>query len=179
MPQPDNTNFSIDYHIYENILNPLAEKLCFIHPNIVTISGGLLTIPMFYNLLNNGDIIYFVLIGFIKMLLDCFDGSLARKCKTGSKFGALLDIFTDTFTLCILGSLFIYKIYDKKDDNSYNKYLIIGMGLTLIYFIKQTIEELRGERNENNMFKFKLDKYVHDNIIVLNTLAYYLMKKYA
>ena len=55
MPQPDNTTFSIDYYIYEYIFNPISKKICFINPNVITILGGLLIIPMSYNLLNNND----------------------------------------------------------------------------------------------------------------------------
>ena len=69
MPQPD-CIYCSDYYLYKYIFNPIAKNICFIHPNIVTIIGGLLTIPMYNNLINNGSISVFVLIGLFKSILD-------------------------------------------------------------------------------------------------------------
>ena len=125
MPQPD-CIYCSDYYLYKYIFNPIAKNICFIHPNIVTIIGGLLTIPMYNNLINNGSISVFVLIGLFKSILDCLDGSIARKCDLRSDIGALLDISVDTITLNILLSVVMYKLYLKRDVYDYNIYLIIN-----------------------------------------------------
>jgi|SaaInlV_165m_DNA_2_1040747.scaffolds.fasta_scaffold52175_2 phosphatidylglycerophosphate synthase len=176
MPQPDNTTFSIDYYIYEYIFNPIAKKICFISPNVITILGGLLIIPMSTNILNNGNIYTFTFLAFLKKALDCMDGSVARQCNTCSKLGATLDIMTDTITVAILNLLFIYKLYQQNQINNHI-YIVILTILMVIFSIIQVYKELYCDRNYNNMFRFKLEKYAHDNILVLYPISYYVMKK--
>ena len=177
MPQPDNATFSIDYYIYENIYNPIAKNICFIHPNIITIIGGLLTMPMYKNLLYDGDINIFIFIGFIKYILDCLDGSIARKCNLKSEIGAFLDIFMDTVSINSLLLLSIYKLYSKRKEYFYNKYLIFIAGLIIIYFLNQVKEEIQTIRNKDSMFISKIDKFIHDNLILIIPLFYYIIKK--
>ena len=177
MPQPDNTNFSIDYPIYENIMNPISKKICFIHPNWITILGLLLIIPIAHNLLNDGNIYVFTLLGFIKIILDCFDGSIARNCNKSSKLGAFLDIFSDTLTVIFVGIIFIYKLYEKNNSGINKNLLISVVIIAIIYYIMQVVSEIRDRRNSKTIFKFKLDKYIHDNTIIIVPLVFYLIKK--
>ncbi len=175
MPQPD-CIYCSDYYLYKYIFNPIAKNICFIHPNIVTIIGGLLTIPMYNNLINNGSIGVFVLIGLVKSILDCLDGSIARTCNLRSNIGALLDIGIDTITLNILLSVVMYKLYLKKDVYNYNIYLIIICGLMMVYFLNQVVEEIKGLRNSETMFKTVFDKFFHDNLTLIIPIFYYVLK---
>ena len=175
MPQPDCVYCS-DYYLYKHIFNPIAKNICFIHPNIITIIGGLFTKPMYDNLKNNGSIIPFILFGLLKIIFDCLDGSIARQCNLRSEIGALLDIGMDTVTLNILLSFVIYKLYVKMDVYEYNKYLIIILGLIMIYFINQVIEEVKGLRNNETMFKSVFDKFIHDNLTVIVPIFYLILK---
>ena len=175
MPQPECVYCS-DHYLYKYIYNPIAKHICFIHPNIITIIGGLLTIPMYNNLKNNGSIIVLMLIGLLKIVLDCFDGSVARNCNLRSDIGAILDIGMDAVTLNILLSFVIYKLYKNMNKYEYNNYLIIICGLCIVYFINQVIEELKGFRNKDTMFKTAFDKFVHDNLTVIVPFFYLLLK---
>lgn len=175
MPQPDCVYCS-DRYLYEYIYNPIAKHICFIHPNIITIIGGLLTVPMYDNLKNNGSIYTLILLGLLKTIFDCLDGSVARKCKLGSDLGALLDIGMDTVTLNILLYFVIYKLYINMNKYDYNRYLIIACGLTMVYFINQVIEEIKGFRNKETMFKTAFDKFFHDNLTVIVPFFYLILK---
>ena len=182
MPQPTNKSSS-DYYLYKYLYNPIAEKICFIHPNIITIIGGLLTIPIFYNYYNNQSMTIFIILVILRSVFDSLDGAVARKCKSGSKTGALLDIVSDTLCVLAIGSLFLYRLYQIKDSNKYNKYILITCGFIIFYFIQSTIDELLGIRNADTMFKyniggFELDKFIHDNIGLATIISYYLMKNY-
>ena len=176
MPQPDNKTLSFDYYIYTKILNPISKKICFIHPNIITILGSLITIPMFYNLNNNQSTICFVILGFIRTILDCLDGTIARSCNLGSKLGALLDVLNDTiFTIFIFG-LFVYKLYFNQ-KNYYDKYIIIISTFLIIYMMSQSFNELMNIRTNTNMFKYKLEKVIHDNLNIITPIVLYFIKQ--
>ena len=182
MPQPTNKSSS-DYYLYKYLYNPIAKKICFIHPNIITILGALLTIPIFYNYYNNQSMIIYITLIIFRAIFDSLDGAVARNCNSGSKIGALLDIFSDTLCISTIGILFLYRLYQIKDDNKYNKYILIISGITIFYMMESTIEELIGIRNPETMFKynfggFELDRFIHDNVSLATIIIYYLMKNY-
>lgn len=182
MPQPTDKSSS-DYYLYKYLYNPVAKRICFIHPNIITILGALLTIPIFYNYYNSQSMTIYMTLVILRAIFDSLDGAVARKCNSGSKIGALLDIFSDTLCVLSIGSLFLYRLYQIKDDNKYNKYILITCGFVIFYFIQSTIDELLGLRNKDTMFKyniggFEVDRFVHDNVTVATLIGYYLMKKY-
>ena len=182
MPQPTNKSSS-DYYLYKYLYNPIAKKICFIHPNIITILGALLTIPIFYNYYNNQSMTIYMTLVIFRAILDSLDGAVARNCNSGSKIGALLDIFSDTLCISTIGILFLYRLYQIKDDNKYNKYILILSGIVIFYMIESTVEELIGIRNQETMFKynfggFELDRFIHDNVSLATTISYYLMKNY-
>ena len=83
------------------ILNYISKYLCntIITPNTITFISG---IPVYYIIkliLDETDDIkqinYFYFLILIRFILDCFDGSLARTCNKGSKFGAFFDSFME------------------------------------------------------------------------------------
>jgi phosphatidylglycerophosphate synthase len=182
MPEPTN-KLSSDYYLYNNLYNPIAKKICIIPPNLITALCGLLTIPIFYNFYKNQNMTIYLVLVIIRAILDSMDGAVARKCNTGSKLGALLDIGSDTLCVVSVGSLFLYKLYLIKENNKYNKYILILGGFILLYFIQSTIDEFIGKRNIDTMFKyniggFEIDRFIHDNVTLVTAIGYYLMKKY-
>lgn len=83
------------------ILNKISTYLCntFLTPNIITLISG---IPTYYiiklilddvNDIKQINLFYFLIV--LRFILDCFDGSLARKCNKGTKFGAQFDSFME------------------------------------------------------------------------------------
>ena len=173
MPEPENNGYSSDYYMYKNIYNPISKKICFIDPNIVTFIGFVLTIPMVENLIYNYNMIKFILIALTKIVLDCLDGSVARKCNKQSKLGAILDIVSDTVNVCSIGTCFLYKL--QYSNYKYKNYLIIIILFVMGYFIIASIDELRNKRNMN---KFVLDKFCHDNMTIIYTITFTLIKKF-
>jgi phosphatidylglycerophosphate synthase len=176
MPEPDNLTFSVDYYIYKYLINPISKNICFIHPNIVTISAFLLTIPIYYNLINNGTYYEFALLGFLRILLDCFDGSIARECNLKSKLGAILDILFDGLHVILLFSFIIYNLHKQIKKDYFVRYIIIIFYLIICYFTNQIVEELIGIRTGDNMFKYTFDKYIHDNLLIIIPLFYLVLK---
>ena len=172
MPEPENTGCSTDYYIYKYIYNSISKKLCFIDPNIVTFIGFILTIPMVENLVYNYSINKFIIITLLKIILECLDGSIARNCNKKSKLGAILDIISDTVNVCSIGICLLYKLQDSNYKyKNYLKYITIFI---MGYFIIASIDELRNKRNMN---KFILDKFCHDNMTIIYTLTFTLIKK--
>lgn len=176
MPEPDNMTFSVDFYIYKYVINPISKNLCFIHPNIVTICAFLLTFPLYYNLINNGPYHEFILLGFFRIFLDCFDGSIARECNLKSKLGAILDILLDGIHINFLLCFIIYNLHKQIKKDYYVRYIIIIFGIMIFYFTNQIFEELIGLRDSKNMFKYKIDKYIHDNLLVIVPIFYLFFK---
>ena len=176
MPEPDNLTFCVDYYIYKHVINPISKNLCFIHPNIVTICAFLLTYPLYYNLVNNGPYQEFILLGFLRIFLDCFDGSIARKCNLKSKLGAILDILLDGIHITFLLIFMIYNLHKQIKKDYIIRYILIIFGALSLYFANQIIEELIEKRDSENMFKYNFDKYIHDNLLVVVPIFYYFLK---
>ena len=102
MPTPFNKNMAIDNIIYNSHFN---KKMCYIHPNEITILGITLTIILGYVFFYNISLSLLLILIIIRVLCDIYDGMLARKCKKTSKFGKYLDLFSDFF----LGELILWK----------------------------------------------------------------------
>ena len=64
--------------IYINIYIILSEKICFIHPNIITILGALLTIPIFYNYYNSQSMTIYMTLVIFRAIFDSLDGAVAK-----------------------------------------------------------------------------------------------------
>ena len=160
MPCPIDDNSS-DAFIYNNILNPLSKKLCFIHPNYVTLTNMLIIIPLVYGILYKWSFSIFITLIFIRAILDCLDGSIARTCKTTSELGALLDRLGDSLTaLCISISL-VYLVYLKYGKKS-SIYIILFM-LFILYNIVYVNQKLDNKEKLTGIYK-----WYHDNYILLN-----------
>lgn len=95
-----------------------------IHPNIITFFGILLNILIYYFLkLAFLKTLFFVL--FLRHLIDCLDGAVARKYKKVSKFGGYLDTISDHMLIFIV-SLFVFEVF------SFGYYILISIILVLI-----------------------------------------------
>ena len=174
---PNNTTFSVDYHLYKFIINPIAKKICFIHPNIITIIGFLFTIPMIDNLLKNGNINTFMIFVILRVLFDLLDGSVARQCNLGSNLGGILDALSDTISFIAVTAIFMINLYLKKNDYNYNILLIIICFGIQFYMIYTTILELTDKKKREKTFLNKgFEKYIHDNISLIVPLGYFLIK---
>lgn len=168
MPQPKK---GIDLFFYQNVFNPISKKLCPIHPNIITLSNFIFTYLIAYNLLFEDNINKLLLFTLLRSILDCLDGSVARVCDLKSDLGALLDVLSDTIFIIIVGIISIYKIYPN------NNILVFIIAFIMLYMLCQTINEILGKRNNNNMFSFGFDEFIHDNILLLTPLSLYIIKK--
>ena len=101
MPQTTD-KYSTDYYLYNYLVNPIAKRICFISPNVITFLSTLLIIPIVRNLLNKGSISVFLSLMLLRYYLDCLDGSIARECNKQSKFGSIFDILSDSLLFTIL-----------------------------------------------------------------------------
>ena len=132
MPETINSK-NTDSFFYNNLINPLSQKLCFINPNIITFINILLIVPLSLNLTKNVKIFYFIIIVLVNRLLDLLDGSIARNCNRKTKFGAFLDIFCD-FLFVFMG-LIIYLYYINKSNTNKNIKVISTILVSIIILI--------------------------------------------
>ena len=107
-------NLKIDDFIANKIVNN-TNIFKNIEPNWITLSGMALNFIFLYNILYNDDNkINIGIILFLRWLVDCLDGAVARKYKKTSSIGNQFDTLSDImFYIIILYWLWI-KIDNKK-----------------------------------------------------------------
>tara|TARA_B100000575_G_scaffold294576_1_gene311674 strand:- start:4620 stop:5180 length:561 start_codon:yes stop_codon:yes gene_type:complete len=177
--------YSTDYYVYNYVVNPIAKRICFISPNLITFLGLLLTIPICQNLLNKGSTTELMCLALLRYFMDCFDGSVARKCNKKSKFGAIFDIAADTISNLILCLVVLYIIFKKEKTNVLLNTVII---LIIIYVIITNIYDLKNEifndrsgslkNNFSHYFDNKITKLIHDNLLILVISGFLSIKLY-
>jgi phosphatidylglycerophosphate synthase len=161
------SKYSTDYYLYNYLVNPIANKICFINPNFITFLSTLLIIPIVQNLVNKGSIAVFISLMLLRFYLDCLDGSIARECNKKSNFGAIFDVASDGLLFIILNCIIIYNIIYYKNKNIQN----ILIGILFIYsifeIIKQVILELINKRSiKDNYIDGPFKIILHDNCLV-------------
>jgi len=162
MPQ---ANDGLDYYVYQ-IINPIAEKLCFIHPNYITLASGLCGIPMAMNMYYHDSVYMFAFYTILKYVLDCLDGSVARKCNLTSNLGAILDVLADTITVYLFACVFLNKLFEKMNVYTYNTGLICLQLVVLYIFTKHLYGEIHGTRTWTG---FEL--FIHNNLVAFGIIG--------
>lgn len=180
MPEPQG-KFSSDIYIYR-LTNGISPYLCHISPNVISIVGFLFVIPILYNLVGGRGIRELLVLVFLRQFLDCLDGSVARKCNTGSIFGAKLDVLLDTLFSILTGFFFIQRLlYSPKTKvNIYIKIILIIITLYAIYCCASLLyKKRRAEQKGEDMDSIKLEEttFSHDNSVLLSLIGFFIMKK--
>jgi phosphatidylserine synthase len=164
-------HFSTDYYLYK-FLNKLAKRICWIHPNVITIIAGLMIFPIISNILYDGDVWYLILLFLVRHILDCLDGSVARKCNKVSKFGAYLDLSFDYIFFLSIYLAIGYKSVQIKNRIMRNPFKILVILFAAVfffilnYYFLRKFELLKDEKNvqTNVLFDF-IQKNVDYEII--------------
>jgi phosphatidylglycerophosphate synthase len=165
---------AIDPYIRKYIFEPIASKLDFVDPNVITIISTLFLIPIFMNMKNYGPVGIFIFLIFIINMLDFLDGSIARAHNKTSKCGAILDLTSDALIVLIMGLLFIYMLYLKKDKYIYNKYIILIFGISLLIYLFIYILELHKKITGNILIQTV--SWMYTNSFIINIFIFSAMK---
>ena len=179
MPEPM-TKYGTDVPIY-NLANYVAKNLTFVNPNVITLLGLLMMIPILMNLYYDGSTATLICMVIFKQFLDCLDGSVARVNKKSTNFGVFFDTLCDFITIIGYLSFSIYKI--GKTKKYY--YLLVLLTLLLVYGFfdeyknLQTIMEncnYKSMDTEKKVCGIKgnyniLTKVVHDNSVLIQLLG--------
>lgn len=173
MPAPI-SNFSTDKFFYDYVCNPLAKKICFISPNVISLFCFSLIFPIVYNIYKERSLKELLILVFLKKILDCLDGSVARNCNKTSKEGALLDILCDYVSMLLFISVVVIKISQSK-KRFWLKFLLT---IILISIVAQSMISLQKEIDDQHKDRFKksIDIFLHDNTILLNLIFAVIVK---
>ena len=169
MPDPI-SKYSTDKFFYDYLCKPLAQKICFIHPNVITIIGFLFTFPIIYNILYKGNYFVFVILVFTRYYLDCLDGSLARTCNKTSKLGSILDNVLDNISNVIIITFLWYIFRDSPVSIIFPFCIFIFTYICLFTFNNP-------DNKVNTIKSFSiLAVFFHDNYILVNSIILILIK---
>lgn len=174
MPAPI-SKYSTDKIIYEYVCNPLAKKLCFLDPNMISLAGFLLIFPIMYNIFKERSLKELLTLVILKAFLDCLDGSVARKCNKTSKQGALLDILFDSVSLLLFMSVVIIKISQTK-KRFWFKFISTVIFITFVSTQMISLQKEIDGRHEDR-HKNKLVILVHDNTILWQVILAVIVKR--
>ena len=185
MHEKPKSKYCSDYYLYKG-LDKIAPKICKIHPNLITIAAALLIIPIIINILKNQSTFIFILLLIARHILDCFDGSVARNCETGSDIGAYMDIIFDMIFFILLYIAIFYKIFTEKKLRKIIlqtnfKFVIIIISLLLfiptMYYFGYEIYDLSHKEYKK---PHKLNQLFQDNetimFIILGCIIKYLLQ---
>lgn len=162
MPRPTG---GIDAIIYDFLVEPVSERLCGVSPNVVTLIGLLTGFVALYHAIHHDH--QYVLGTFLilfRFYCDCLDGSIARGCGTGSKFGSVLDHSCDILWTVLVCVVYWYKLRRQKGEGTSVQYLIgwvIGLLTLYAAFSAFQFESAGVDMNE----------ILHDNLVVPQILT--------
>lgn len=152
---------STDAVIYKYLAKPMAAKLCtVVSPNTVTLLCFLVIFPIAHNILTRGSS-NAALVGLVlaRAFLDCLDGSIARKCNTGTSHGAMLDITNDAVSLCVLAGVVLYVA---GPASPIALALCLAAGITCYQWWMELSPERRKHRWQHTIVRLG-----HDNTVLL------------
>ena len=167
-------NPKIDMKIEKDLGDILG---CTFSPNFYTSTNLLIINPLLvYLLLKKTDTVEWILLiilSLIRALLDIADGTVARYCNAGSKFGANFDIVTDAIFILSLTVSVIYSwslYYKKLDALSIICFVVLLVVNAAI--LEQTWEELTTDKRELS----EISVAVKDNSIITTPVIVILIK---
>lgn len=166
MPHAD-SEFSSDYYLYKYLTHPLAERICFISPNFITLCGSLLIIPIVNNLLKKGSLIVFLSLMITRHFLDCLDGSVARMCNKYSRFGALFDVISDIALFLSICCVAIFELARKRKTlvNVISLIIILSFMSCLIFVFLREISVEHSTKED--FFLNNMHKIMHENMLIM------------
>ena len=172
MPAPHSA-ISTDYWLYEYIYNPLASKVCFVDPNIVTIACFLLVIPLMVGLATGWPLWLLLLVAFLRQSLDNMDGAIARQCDRKSHLGSILDISEDGASVFLLWGLTLWILIHKRSISTGFVALFTLAGLVaMAHFIHVTWNTIRNVP----VHREGIVRLGHDNSVVLSLVSIAVLK---
>ena len=141
MPCPKN-EYSFDSIVTYKFVDMISNES--MDPNIITAINIIPSILSLYFLHMNNYIFFFVFL-FIRLILDCLDGHVARKYNKVSEFGNYFDHYTDLVYYVLLIIFLTYKI---------NIIIMILLTSVLILLLK------------NYIVKFEFFQFIEDNSVI-------------
>ena len=169
MPGPQG---GLDSVIYTFLVEPLATKLCGVSPNVVTLLGLLTAcIISYHSIHHDGQYVIGVLLVMFRFYCDCLDGSMARACGTGSKFGSIFDHTCDMIFTTLVCVIYWYKISQSSTATTFQYVCGVFLVLCSIAAVVTAVmfEALNTEMNAT----------IHDNLVVIQAIIAVLLYRIA
>ena len=168
MPEPFSKKFASDQIVYDTICTPLAKRICFVNPNVITFIGLILGLLSAYVLFSKGNPYIFVGLIALRAFIDCLDGAVARGCDSTSDFGAKFDIMSDFVFAVAICLAIIYRFLRCQKYTFFNSSMCVAAVIVICVMFKATFLKVNYNEFEttNNMIVF-----FHDNTIMWMTIA--------
>lgn len=150
-----------------------------VHPNVITVFGGLLIFPI-VNAIKEKNFKMLLTLLVVRWLADNLDGGIARKYKKTSKMGETLDTLSDS-VFALASGYYFTRIYDI-DIKYYYAVVCIGIWLMIYRYDmfndkeKDTHQKLK-EYDGSNPFDILLRINTNNTWIIIAIFAYLIYRK--
>lgn len=145
-----------------------------IHPNYITGIGLITNFIIFHHLIvgEQNDLTLIFLL-FLRWIVDCLDGNVARKYKKTSKFGNIFDGTSDM----ILNAILIHFFCSKINNNNFTQIIISLVVIYAFYIIycKKFFVTHKNIKNGNNWFD-KINAFAINNSFILYIAIFFCIK---
>ena len=88
-------DLNVDKYVYDFLHEYVSPYMCGVKPDYISITRIIPMLFIFKAISDKNSIMLFLAMT-VSVFMDVLDGSVARECKTTSKFGSKVDLFMDT-----------------------------------------------------------------------------------
>lgn len=177
MPEPVSA-LSTDRAVYY-ITKRAAPYLCAVHPNVISVVGFLIVLPILYNIHYRRGVPELLVLAFVRQFFDCLDGTVARRCGTGSMLGAQLDIGLDLLTAVLVSVYVLYRLATAPPKETYKTVVLSGMILVIVFYLGKYMYDKLSSSSSEEIEEIKFDalfQFGHDNSVICVLLIFYIVK---
>lgn len=161
-----------DYYIRNYLVKVLSEKMCGVHPNIVTLLNLIVGVFIFFNISKHNSYVVLICLGILNRYLDMLDGEIARSCNKKSKLGAILDISGDIILYLSVFILVLIKTYKPRHKTSLKIFISLFFIPISIFCLYTVYLELNTKSWINTMNKDKNKNILHNMILLYRDNAF-------
>lgn len=162
--------YLFDDYLYDFSNKYISPKLCFLTPDHVSLIRIIPILFIYKSIIEKKKPILFVSM-IISVILDIYDGSIARECKKTSKFGSDLDLFMDMIHHVLI---YYYMIILYFPNIKYKTPIIIS--IALIWYISSKYIFILDDKHDSKNFGFIYDT-ISQNTILKNFIEYFIIQR--
>jgi len=162
--------YLLDNYLYDFSNKYISPHLCFLTPDHVSLIRIIPILFIYKSILEKKKSMLFMSM-ITSVILDIYDGSIARECKKTSKFGSELDLFMDTIHHVLIYYYMIILYF----PNIKYKLAIVFLIMIVLYVMSKHVLVLDDKHDAKNFRT--VYEFFNDNTILKNFIEYFIIQR--